>query len=119
MGVCRDVGISGLAAAAGYAAIRACLTECWLCCATVSVVLYRWGCLSLHSRRLLMVDLAPLAPLRCGAFSAPRAVQPTVVWCLWVCRCRKRQAPSMETLAPLRRGFFMRVLPRAVQPAVV
>jgi hypothetical protein len=28
-------------------------------------------------------------------------------------------SPLYGTLAPLRRGFFMRVLPRAVQPAVV
>ena len=38
----------------------------------------------------------------------PCAVQPAVVLCLWVCRCRKRQAPSDGTLAPLPdwRGFF-------------
>jgi hypothetical protein len=46
--------------------------------------------------------------LRSGA-SLLRGVQPTVVLSRWVCRCRKRQAPSMETLAPLRRGFFVRV----------
>jgi hypothetical protein len=78
MGVCRDVAISGLAAAAGNAAIRACLTECWLCCATVSVVLYRWGCLFLafSSGRPLMVDLAPLASLRAGLllWTLPRAL---------------------------------------------
>jgi hypothetical protein len=58
-------------------AIGARLTECWLCCATVSVVSSRCGprFLLLFSAAL-MVDLAPLPG---GAFSAPRAV-PTRLW---------------------------------------
>jgi hypothetical protein len=59
-------------------------------------------------------DLAP--PQRGFFVRVPCAVQPTVVLSRWVCRCRKRQAPSMETLAPLRRGFFCAGPPRSAQP---
>jgi hypothetical protein len=55
--------------------------------------------------------------LRCGAFSAPRAVQPTVVLSRWVCRCRKRQAPSMEP-CPASAGLFHAGPPRSAQPTV-
>jgi hypothetical protein len=78
MGVCRDLAISGLAAARAAGGTQQFVPALSTGCAVQpTVVLYRWGCLSLHSRRPLMVDLAPLASLRAGLFRLPPALRAT------------------------------------------
>jgi hypothetical protein len=67
------------------------------------VVLSRCGPSFLLFLAAQMTDLAPLQLL-------PRAVQPAVVLSRWVCRASQLGKPSCVDLAPLRRGFFMRVL---------
>ena len=68
MGVCRDVAISGLAAAAGYTQQLVSASECWLCGATDW---YYLGGLPTEQRlSWQLANETNLAPPPGGAFSA-------------------------------------------------
>jgi hypothetical protein len=82
-----------------------CATGCGICIGGFATL---WA--SLHRQ---------LAPLGRGAFSAPRAVKPTVIWCRWVCLHATGANPGKE-LSPASAGFFVRAAPsrRATNLAV-